>query len=138
MRIFGSVQPKSCGTILHTGTLIPLCLIMLPSISYQYAQSTYEVVYSQRPKINDNKCVVFVDQLAVIIPAPRKLHKVSGVTFALLTTLNRRTTYPLTHFLQRNQRYSTIIFQYAAMKTIKSYALELNFFKNFFIPNLPE
>ncbi len=43
MRIFGSVQPKSCRTILHTRTLISLCLIMLPSISYQYAQSIYEV-----------------------------------------------------------------------------------------------
>ncbi len=47
MRIFGSIQPKSCTIILHTGTLIPLCLIMLPSISYQCAQSIYEVVYSR-------------------------------------------------------------------------------------------
>ncbi len=31
LRIFSSVQPKSCRTILHTRTLIPLCLIMLPS-----------------------------------------------------------------------------------------------------------
>ncbi len=47
MRIFKSVQPKSCRTILHTGTRIPLCLITLSSISYQYAQSIYKVMYSQ-------------------------------------------------------------------------------------------
>ncbi len=47
MCIFGSIQPKSCRTVLHTVTLIPLCLIMLPSISHQYAQSIYEIVHSQ-------------------------------------------------------------------------------------------
>ncbi len=68
MRIFSSVQPKSCRIVLHTGTLIPLCLIMLPSISYQYAQSIYEVVYSQSLRdvaSRDKEKINFFDFLSI-------------------------------------------------------------------------
>ncbi len=51
MPIFGSIQHKSCRTILNTGTLIPLCLIILPSNSYQYAQSMKYYLSSKKVQL---------------------------------------------------------------------------------------